>query len=70
MISKALTCIEYILNYKLCNYIYENNMYKKLPIMVLFFKMYKNVQQRYSNFEYMYKCICACVCLSLLKLFF
>jgi len=43
-------------------------MYKKLPITVLFIKMYKNVQQRYSKFEYMY--ICVCVCLSLLELFF
>ena len=68
MILKALTCIEYILNCKLYNYIYENNMYKKLPITVLFIKMYKNVQQRYSKFEYMY--ICVCVCLSLLELFF
>jgi len=39
MILKLLTCIAYILNYKLDNYIYENNMYKKLPIMVLFIKM-------------------------------
>ena len=40
MILKSLTCIAYILNYKLDNYIYENNMYKKLSIMVLFIEMY------------------------------
>jgi hypothetical protein len=51
-----MTCIEYILNY-----IYENNMYKKLSIMVLLIKMYKNVQQRYSKSEYMYMCICVFV---------
>jgi hypothetical protein len=44
MILKTLIHIEYILNYKLYNCIYENHMYKKLSIMVLFIKMYKNVQ--------------------------
>jgi len=37
-------------------------MYKKLSIMVLFIKMYKNVQQRYSKFEYMYICMYMCIC--------
>jgi hypothetical protein len=36
-------------------------MYKKLSITVLFIKMYKNVQQRYSKFEYMYICMYMCV---------
>ena len=46
MILKALTRIEYILNCKLYNYIYENNMYKKLPIMVLFIKIYLKMCKR------------------------
>jgi hypothetical protein len=49
--------MEYILNYKLYDYIYEKHMYKQLSIMVLLIKLYKNMQQINSSFE------CVCVCL-------
>jgi hypothetical protein len=45
-------------------------MYKKLSIMVLFIKMYKNVQQILEIWMYVHMYMCVCVCLSLLELFF
>jgi hypothetical protein len=62
----------YGIYFKLYNYIYESNVYKKLSIMVLLVKMYKKICNRDTRnlniCTYVY--VCVCVCLSLLELFF